>query len=257
MSNTPVVQNKVLSQPHLTLSSSVPIMYPPTTVSVSTPFVPPPASSVVSPTAPQYLPYTTPIHPSTLLNTIAASVHSSVAPTYSQCAAGSPLGVPNYGPTAPLFETNPPTQGTTYVPPTPQHNALGAPGAEMAMKVMSKHLLQTEFLKEATMTFDGNPMNFWPWTGEINEYIAQLELNPRQTLQYIASSCEGEPRKFLNSKRAALTCPTTNDVHAVMQELIRRYGSSQKVTACLKKAIDDFPTIKGYDICMIFVVLFN
>ena len=124
---------------------------------------------------------------------------------------------------------------------------------------MSKHLLQQDMLKNAIDIFDGNPVYFWSWAANVQDYIVKMELTPIEILRFLASHTSGEPKDFISNKLIALGLPSRTDVEEVWSELVQRHGSSQAIAAMLKQRIEDFPFIKDqndgkallklYDLC--------
>ena len=112
------------------------------------------------------------------------------------------------------------------------------------MHVMSKHLLQQDFMKQAIEPFGGSSLYFWSWLGKIKDYVEQFTLNPLQTLRLIEANTKGGPHEMLGYYHAATECVEESDIHAIWNDFITTYGSSHKIANELLEKINKFPEIK-------------
>ena len=115
----------------------------------------------------------------------------------------------------------------------------------VSLNVMSQHLLQQEMVKSSIKKFDGDPVDFWPWSGKINGYMQSVTLSPIQTLQFWENHCTGAPQKLISENLAALGYVTEDDVMDTWNELVDTYGSTHSLSQQLLNKLEAFPLIKG------------
>ena len=161
---------------------------------------------------------------------------------------------PQFAP-SPIYSGEPPPSATTHgMPSTDACNS-----TDSVLKVVSKHLLQQDMMKEAIPTFDGNSIYFWSWVANISNYAEGMGLTPLQTLRLMVSHTSGRANEYLNNRLLALGIPSKANLDEIWAELIQRHGSSQAITAQLRQKIQEFPFIKNqndgdnllklYDLC--------
>ena len=115
------------------------------------------------------------------------------------------------------------------------------------MSIMSNHLLERELLKTSIEPFSGKAHMFWPWVSKLEGYIGSLNLSPLKILHLLETYNTGEPQKTISRQLASTGAVTTADVQEVWDNLIYRYGSSQRITEELLTLIEDFPPVCGED----------
>ena len=119
--------------------------------------------------------------------------------------------------------------------------------SDLCMSIMTNHLLERELLKTSIEPFSGKAHMFWPWVGKLEGYIGSLNLSPLKTLHLLETYSTGEPQKMISRQLASTGAATTSDVQEVWDNLIYRYGSSQRITEELLSLIEDFPPVRGED----------
>ena len=121
------------------------------------------------------------------------------------------------------------------------------PSSDLFMSIMTNHLLERELLKTSIEPFSGKAHMFWPWVGKLEGYIGSLNLSPLKILHLLQTYSTGEPQKMISRQLESTGAVTTADVQEVWDNLIYRYGSSQRITEELLSLIEDFPPVHRED----------
>ena len=236
--------NDVYSTINTSFSTALPKLYPPSDMnhmSFSNKNTMPPTSSYIAPKS--FVPQFATTSDSNFHTTMSNTQHTPSLPKFL-----NPTIPPHsQGPQVPYSHNQNERQfhhPSNYLPPYlfPQNQHSSFP-----LEVMSNHLLEQELMKKSIEPFNGTAHTFWPWIGKLENYIGSLNLNPLKILQLLESYTTGEPQKMITRQLAATGLATMREVNEVWENLIYRYGSSQRITEELLQMIEDFPVIKTGD----------